>query len=63
MEISTNIAFVSNSNFSASVKEINGQLVIVATGEITKDSLTDFITANIVAITEVLKEKGLTTII
>lgn len=63
MEISTNIAFVSNTNFSASVKEIKGQLVIVATGEITKDSLTDFITANLVAITEVLKEKGLTTII
>ena len=63
MEISTNIAFVSNTNFSASVKEIKGQLVIVATGEITKDSLTDFITANLVAITEVLKEKGVTTII
>ena len=63
MEISTNIAFVSNTNFSASVKEIKGQLVIVATGDITKDSLTDFITANLVAITEVLKEKGLTTII
>lgn len=63
MKISTNIAFVSNAQFSTSIKENKGQLFIIATGEITKDCLTDFITANIVAITEVLKEKGLTTII
>ena len=63
MKISTNIAFVSNAQFSTSIKENKGQLFIIATGEITKDCLTDFITANLVAITEVLKEKGLTTII
>lgn len=57
------IAFVSNAQFSTSIKENKGQLFIIATGEITKDCLTDFITANLVAITEVLKEKGLTTII
>ena len=53
MKINTNIAFVSNTHFSASVKEIRGQAVIVATGEITKDCLTDFIMANFVEITEV----------
>ena len=63
MKINTNIAFVSNTHFSASVKEIRGQAVIVATGEITKDCLTDFIMANFVAIADVLKEKGLATII
>lgn len=63
MKISTNIAFVSNAQFSTSIKENKGQLFIIATGEITKDCLTDFITANLAAITEVLKEKGLTTII
>lgn len=63
MKISTNIAFVSNAQFSTSIKENKGQLFIIATGEITKDCLADFITANLVAITEVLKEKGLTTII
>ena len=63
MKIKSNIAFVSNTQFSASVKEIRGQAVIVATGEITKDCLTDFIIANFVAIAEVLKEKGLVTII
>ena len=63
MKINTNIAFVSNTHFSASVKEIRGQAVIVATGEITKDCLTDFIMANFVAIAEVLKDKELATII
>ena len=63
MKINTNIAFVANTHFSASVKENRGQAVIVATGEITKDCLTDFIIANFVAIAEVLNEKGLATII
>ena len=63
MKINTSIAFVSNTHFSASVKEIRGQEVIVTTGEITRDCLTDFIIANFVAIAEVLKEKGLATII
>lgn len=63
MKINTNIRFVSNTHFSASVKESRGQSVIVATGEITKDDLADFVISNYVAITEVLKEKGLTTII
>ena len=63
MKVNTNIAFVSNTHFSASVKEIKGQAVIVATGEITEDCLTDFIMANFVAIADVLKEKGLATII
>ena len=63
MKINTNIAFVSNTHFSASVKEIREQAVIVVTGEITKDCLTDFIMANFVAIAEVLNEQGLAKII
>ena len=63
MKIKSNIAFVSNTQFSASVKEIRGQAVIVVTGEITKDSLADFVMANYNAIAEVLKEKGITKIL
>lgn len=61
--IHTNIKFVPNVSFSVTMKEPHDKKELVVYGDITKDSLADFVMTNYNAIADILKEKGITKIL
>lgn len=61
--IHANIKFVPNISFSVTMKESHDKKELVVYGDITKDSLADFVMTNYNAIADILKEKGITKIL